>query len=228
MREVRVRGAAGAAHDGARPLVLAQEAVQVRQVHGVDVPLVPLEVVARRQRLGREHRLLRRREELVRGEQRRLARPEVREDEPSRLGARVRRMPDLLLERAALRLAGLVDARPAHVVEPSVVEAAQPAVLDAPVAEIGGAVGAVQPQQAELALVRAEERQLLAEDAERERGAAGRELLGERDGMPVAAEHLAAGRAGAGQGQEVVVLAGEHAAPPSAHVVRSASLAAAT
>ena len=188
-------GGAGAAHDRARPLVLAEEAVEVGEVHGVYVALVALQVVAGGEDLGRKDGLHRSRQELVGGDQRRLAGAHVGEDEVACFHARVGGVPDLLLESAALRLAGLFEAVAVDVVQPAVVQAAQPAVLDAPVAQVGGAVRAVDTEQAELAVLVAEEREVFAEDPHVQGSAAGWQLLSEGDRVPVAAEHLAARRA---------------------------------
>jgi hypothetical protein len=51
------------------------------------------------------------------------------------------------VERAALGLSGLLEAFAAHVVEPAVVEAAEAAVFDPCVAEVGAAVRAMQAEK---------------------------------------------------------------------------------
>ena len=73
---------------------------------------------------------------------------------------------DLVFELAALGLARLVQTVPVHVVQPAVVEAADPLLLDAPVAEVGGAVRAVQAQQPQPAQLVTEEEELLTHDGD--------------------------------------------------------------
>ena len=79
-----------------------------------------------------------------------------------------------LVERAARRLARLLQAAGRSVEQPAVVQAAQAAVLQPPVAQVGAAVGAVQPQQARLALLVAEQHQVFAQQPHRQRRAARR------------------------------------------------------
>ena len=81
-------------------------------------------------------------------------------------------MADLLVEGAAGGLTWLLQAAATDVVEPAVVDAAQAAILESAVREVGSSVGTVQPQQTWAALLVAEEHQVLAQQPHRERGAA--------------------------------------------------------
>src|SRR5438105_2479815 len=84
------------------------------------------------------------------------------------------------------------------------VNAAEPAILAAAVAEVGPAVRAVQPEQARPSLIVAEQHQVLAQVADGQRRAAHRQLLEQGDRQPVATEQLARGGAAIGLGEEVV------------------------
>ncbi len=100
----------------------------------VNVALVALKVVAVHVRLGAGPALVGRREELVVGEEGRLAGAEVGQDHAAGLAAWVRGVADAFVEGPALslpkdaagRLAGLLQAAAADVVEPAVVDAPQP------------------------------------------------------------------------------------------------------
>ena len=99
------------------------------------------------------------------------------------------------------------------VVEPAVIEAAQPAVLYPGVAEVGCTMSAMDAKQTDAVELIAKEHEVFAEQAHRKRGATRRDLRTERNGLPVTAYERAAGRPGANLSQEVVLLAGQHAPP---------------
>src|SRR5689334_3521604 len=119
-------------------------------------------------------------------------------------------MADRILEMAAWRLGRSFQAAAVHVVEPAVVYAAEPAVLESPIAEVGGSVRAVEIQQADATLLVAEHDQVLAEQAQRDRRPTGRKLLAQRRGLPVTAQEAATGRARAGLGQQLVLFLAQH------------------
>ncbi len=112
---------------------------------------------------------------------------------------------DLVAELAALGLGRLVDAFALDVEQPAVIEAAQAAVLDPAVGQVGAAVGTMQADQAQTILVVTKQHQVLAHDADGKGIAARRHLLGRRDGLPIAAQQLAAGRARPGLRQKIVL-----------------------
>src|ERR1051326_8746298 len=110
-------------------------------------------------------------------------------------------MPDAVAVLAAVGLAGLLEASAFNIVKPAVVEAAEPAVFDPAVAQVGAAVRAMQAQQTRPTLIVAEQRQLLAQNFHRRRRAALGQFFDERDRLPVASDHLAGRRAFGGAGQ---------------------------
>ena len=112
---------------------------------------------------------------------------------------------------AELALLGrLVDALAVHVEQPAVIEAANAAVLDSAIAEIGAAMRAVALDQAKTILVVAEQDQVFAHDADRQGIAARRDFFRRRDGLPIAPQELAARRAGAGARQQIVLCLSQH------------------
>src|SRR5207247_300738 len=84
------------------------------------------------------------------------------------------------------------------------------AVLAAPIGEIGAAVRTAPPEQAELALVVAEEDEVLAEQTHRHHRPLALELLGERRWVPILPQQLAAGRARPDAGDAVVLFLADH------------------
>ena len=135
-------------------------------------------------------------EELVVRKQRRLAAAHIGEDQPAALDARVSWMANLVLVTAVRRLRRHLQAAAVHIIEPAVVEAAQPAVLDAPVTQVRAAVRAQEAKEAGPPGIVAKQHQVLAEEPRRHRRAVGRQLVAEPNRMPVAAHHGAARRAG--------------------------------
>src|SRR3546814_17322735 len=103
-------------------------------------------------------------------------------------------------------------ARPsAHVELPAVIDAAQPALLVAPVVEVRAAMRAARLHETHPAEAVAERDQVLAEDADANRRPVRlRQLRGEHGGLPVPPETVAPRRTGAGAGERSVVRRGAH------------------
>ena len=100
---------------------------------------------------------------------------------------------------AALGLAGLLQAMALHVEQPAVVAAADAALLHLAVIERGAPVRAVRMHQAGPAGPVAKQDQVLAQHPDLARRGGG--IGGQPDGVPVAAQQLAHGLAGADFGQ---------------------------
>ena len=110
--------------------------------------------------------------------------------------------------------AGVSRHLPFDVEQPAVEGAAQAAVLEPAVGEIGAAMRAVAADQAVAALLVAEEHEVLAEQPDRlDRAVAGK-LVDQRRRLPVAPHQAARRRARPGAGDEIVLLRAQHRQPP--------------
>ncbi len=197
-------------------------------MRGVDLAFQRLQPVAVEERAREQPVLLAVVEELVVGQERRIVRAQVREDQAAALFARVGEMAHLVFIRALGRLGRHLEHAARDVVEPAVVETAQTAVFDAPVAEIGAAMRAQEAEQPRPAGIVAEQHEIFAEDPHRFRRAAGRQIGCQRDRMPVLAHERAARRAGAGLRDEIVFFFGQHATRPPRRAWRAISRCAGT
>ena len=107
--------------------------------------------------------------------------------------------------------AGVSRHWPVDVEQPAVEGAAQSAVLQPPVGEIGAAVRAGALDQAVAALAVAEQHQVLAQQLHRlDRAVGAGEFVDQRHRLPVAAHQAAAGGARADAGDEIVLFLAEH------------------
>ena len=183
-------------------------------MRGVDLAFQRLQPVAVEERAHEQPVFLAIIEELVVGQERRLVRAQIREDHAAALDARVGEMTHFVFVRALRRLGRHLEHAARDVEEPAVVEAAQAAVFDSAVAEIGAAMRAQKAEQSRPAGIVAEENEILAEDSHRLGRAAGRQLRRERDRMPVLAHERAARRTGSGLRDEIVLFFGQHVTPP--------------
>src|SRR6266536_2708345 len=151
--------------------------MQVGNMARVEVPLVPLQIIALVEDLCRPALLLRHAQELVSRHQRRGARPHVRQDEVAHLPTRISMMPNPVLEGTIRGLSRLVDAPAREVIKPPVVQTPQTAAFHTAVAQVRSAVGAVQTEQSWSPLLIPEKRQILAQQPYRPGMCTGRQLL---------------------------------------------------
>jgi hypothetical protein len=96
------------------------------------------------------------------------------------------------------------------IVEPAMIEAAQAAIFDTAVTQIGTPMGAVQSEETKRAVIVAEQDQLFAQDAYRQRRATARQLFHQGHRLPVAAQQITPRRAGAGLADENIFFARKH------------------
>ena len=94
-------------------------------------------------------------------------------------------------------------------------QAAQAAILEAAVGEVGAAMRAVAVEQAVPAALVAEQHEVLAQHAHRLGRPLGRQLVGERHRMPVVAHQRAALGARPDAGDQLVLLGAHHGWLPS-------------
>jgi hypothetical protein len=195
-------------------VIAADHLVQDRQVPRIHHVLVVLEPVAvahvadrvispDAHSLERHVLAITRVVDVVHGEERLLVRrPHVHEYQAAELVRRVGGMLDVLLAAEIRRLARHF-AHPAFGIEqPAVIAAADSLLLDATPFERSSAMAAMQFEAADLAQTAAEQHQVLAKNAYSPGQVL--ELLGEGDGLPVAAQQLAHGRAGFYVGEGVI------------------------
>ena len=128
-----------------------------------------------------------------------LGRSHIGEDQAVALLHRVPGLAHLVLELAAVGLAGLLEAMALGVELPAVVAAADAVFLDLAVIERGAAMAAARVQQADAAVLVAEQHQILAEHAHFSGDIGG--VGDEPDRVPVAPEQFAHRRAAADRGQ---------------------------
>src|SRR4030095_12352933 len=127
--------------------------VQKRTVNRIDIAFVGLEIIAGLQIFRDRALLFRNREKLVLRQERWLAVTHIGEEHSSSLPTRIcfvtNRIPNIL---SSSGLSGHVDDLAVNVIQPAVIDASEPAVLDAPIAKIGASVRAVKSEQARHAL----------------------------------------------------------------------------
>src|SRR5215472_7318292 len=116
-------------------------------------------------------------------------RAHIDKDEPAVFGHRIGRLPDIHCRPELFGLARHVDTLALCVVEPAVIAAAQPVLLDPAPFERGAAVRAVRFKCADPPLLVAEDDNLLAQELFLPRQVA--QLIGGADRLPIAAQQLA-------------------------------------
>src|ERR1044071_7396176 len=166
--------------------------MQKRKMHRIDIAFIALKIVTSVKDFGGCSVFGRYCEKLIIGQQRRLARTHIGKNDPAQFLTGIGWMVDFLPVRSASRLARLLEHPAAHVVEPAVIQASEPAVFDPAIAQIGAAVRAMEPDQAEPCLIVTEQHQFFAKYLNLQRGTSLRQFLAQRDGLPVAAQKLAA------------------------------------
>ncbi len=198
-----------------RHVLVLEEAVQKRGMRRIDADFERLQPVAVDHALEREG-VGRGRDEAVEVRQRgRLAAAHIREQDAALLDHRVGLLTDVGAHSAAFRLGRRLQALAGDVEQPAVECAAQPAVLQPAIGQIGTAMRAAALNQAVAALVVAEHHEVFAEQAHRlDRPVAG-ELIDERGGLPVAPHQHARRRIGSGPGDQIILLGAQHGIVPS-------------
>jgi hypothetical protein len=130
----------------------------------VDIPLVPLQIIAAMEDLVDESRSLGNAHELVIRQQGRLSGAQIGEDDPARFPAGIGWLANLAEDVLAPGVPGPLETLAMNVVQPAVVDAPQTTILDSSVAEICAAVTAVEFEKAGAALIISKEDQLLTQE----------------------------------------------------------------
>ena len=123
---------------------------------------------------------------------------------------RALRESEVEVRRNAAQLGGLLETLPVHVEDPPMVEAAQAAAFDAPVAQISAAMRTMLAKQPEPALLIAKQHEIFVHDLERKRGAVFGQIAQHCDRLPILAQKLAPRGLRAGPRQRLIVLFGQH------------------
>ena len=199
----------------ARRILVLVEAVQVGGVGGIDAHLQRLQPVAVDHALEGEGVGGGRQEAVEVGEGGRLALAEPGEDDPVLDHDRVALLAHALAEHAAVGLGRRLQALAVDVEQPAVEQAAQAAVLEAAVGEVGAAMRAAAVEQAVPAALVAEQHEVLAQHAHRLGRPLVGQFVGERHRMPVVAHQRAALGAGTDAGDQLVLLVAHHGWLPS-------------
>ena len=191
-------------------ILVLEEAVQERGVHRIDADFERLQPVAIDHALERE-RVGRRRDEAVElRERRRLAGAEIGPQDAALLHDRIGFLLDVGAQIAVVRLGRRLQAFAVDVEQPAVKGAAQAAVFEPAIGQIGAAMRAMPPDQPIAALVVLEGDQVLAEEPHRfDRPVAGK-LIDQRRRLPVAAHQIAGRGAGRSAGDEIVLFRAQH------------------
>jgi hypothetical protein len=140
----------------------------------------------------------------------RLARAEIGEQDAALFNDRVGFLLDVGAQIAGLGLGRRLQACPVDIQQPAVKRAAQPAVFEPPVSEVGAAVRAMPAEQSVASLVIPEGDEVFTHEPDRLYGAVAGELIDESGRLPIA-PHQRAGRCARRRaGDEIVLLRAQH------------------
>jgi hypothetical protein len=194
-----------------RRILVLEELVQPRGMRRIDADLERLQPVAVPVALEGERVLVRRDEAVEVRERRRLAGAEVGEQDAALLGDGIGLLPDVLAHAAAFGLGRRGEALAAYVEQPTVEAAAQPAVLEPAVGEVGAAMRAM-PFKQPVPVFLFEQDQVFAKQPHRLHRPRSLQLFGEGDRLPVVAQQRSGRRARPDAGHELVLLGADHPA----------------
>ena len=183
--------------------------MQVGGVRRIDADLERLQPVAVDQALEGEGMGAGCQEAVEVGEGGRFAVAEIGEDDAVLHHHGIGALAHPLAEHAALGLGRRLEALAVDIEQPAMEQAAQAAILQPAVGEIGAAMRAVAVEQAVTATLVAEQHEILAQHADRLGRPRTVELLGQRHRMPIVAHQRAAPGAGPDAGDQLVLL-GSH------------------
>src|SRR5437870_1291456 len=126
--------------------------MKIGQVYRIDVPFVPLLVVAFLKIFANRPMLIRRRKRFVSGKKRWLAWSHIDEDQSRCLLAGVGEMAHGVI-LAAVGLAWLLQTASLNIIEPTVIETAQTPIFYSTITQVSPTVRTVKPQQSGAALI---------------------------------------------------------------------------
>src|SRR5262249_15950934 len=150
-------------------VAVLEKTMEKREMNRIDVALVGLEVIALMKNLlsGKIGRGCS--EKIIVGKQRGLSRFHVREDDSCSFLTRIGKVLYRIAVLAATGLAGLLQTAAADIIKPTMIQAAQSAVFDSPIAQVCSSVRAVNSQKSDPRLIVAEQDQIFAENLDGQR-----------------------------------------------------------
>ena len=191
-------------------ILILEEAVQERGVHRIDADFERLQPVAIDHALEGEG-VGRRRDEAVEiRKRRRLAGAEIGPQDAALLDHRIGFLLDVGAQIAVVGLGRRLQAFAVDVEQPAVKRAAQPAVFEPPVSEIGAAMRTMAADQPVAPLVVLEGDEVLAEKPHRLYRPVAGQLIDQRGRLPIAPHQRAGGGSGSGAGDEIVLFGAQH------------------
>ena len=191
-------------------ILILEETVQKRGVHRIDADFERLQPVAIDHAFESESVRRRRDEAVELRECRRLAGPEIRKQDAALFDDRVGSLFDVGAQIAVVGLRRRLQALAVDVEQPAVKGAAQPAVFQPPVGQVGAAMRTMTADQPVTALVVLEGDEILTQEPDRLYRTVAGEFIHERGRLPVM-PHQGAGRgARSGTGDEIVLFRAQH------------------
>jgi hypothetical protein len=154
----------GAPHASISVLSILQKTMEKREVNRIYVAFVRLQIIAVMENFINVQMIGRRVKKLILRKQRSPPGPEISENHSACFLAGIGGVPDRIPMLAPARLSRLLQAAPRDIIEPTMVETSKPAVLNAPVTQVGSSMGAVNPQKPRSLLVVAEEHQIFGQN----------------------------------------------------------------
>src|SRR6476661_6848493 len=187
-----------------------KEAMQERRVDRIDANLERLQPVAIDHALERERVAVWRDEAVKMRERRRLAWPEIGEQDAVLFHHRIRLLPDIGAEIAVVRFGRSFEALAVDIEQPAVKRATQTAILQTTVCEISAAMRTTTADQSVATAFVPEDDKVLTQQAHRFNGTIAGQFINQCRRLPIAPQQASRRRAGTGPDNEVILLGAQH------------------
>jgi len=145
-------------------IVLPERSVKVGDVGWVYAPLVALKVVAVHEKLLYVPVFLRHDQGLVLREVRSSSWAQISKNNPSQLLTRIGKMPDLLMKFTAGRLSRLLHTIPMNIIEPTMIDTSQTAILHPTLAEVHPSVGTAGAKESQSSLIVTKQNEIFTQE----------------------------------------------------------------
>ena len=144
---------------------------------------------------------------------RRLTRSKIGEQNSAFLDHRIRFLSDVGAEIAVVGFGRRLEAFAVDIEQPAVKRAAQAAIFEAAIREVGAAMRTAAADQPVAATLVPEDNQIFPEQPHRLYGPIAGQFVDERRGLPIAPQQASRRSAGTGPGNEIVLLDTQHREP---------------